>query len=279
MLRVLHLLLFLILLLISLYSLAQTEVLNSNATRSVAARPNERNTDTVRPGKGLLETHLLKPGLRQYLVCFRDLKNDRQLGFWYWLRDIRQEKRNGREVIVIAQRWYGSDTNAYRVVVSINDAADFAPVYHRELARGKTSAYDWKPTGIVGADSVEGNSRKGWSLTFSEPNFNWNLDIETFELLPLEPGKSYLINFYDAGLDPPQYVRYTVKGSEMLTMLDGARTDCWKLYTEGKDPRGGSYSETYWISKKEHEMLKEEDQYGSISRFKIRMPAMTPDVR
>jgi hypothetical protein len=235
--------------------------------------------DTVRPGKGVLVPRQLKPGLRQYLIVMQDPKSKRQLGFWYWLRDIRQEKREGKDVILINQRWYSSDTSTYREVYSVNNAADFAPVYFRENVPGMTVAYNWKEDGIAGADSVEGNKRKGWSLAFTEPNLNWNLDIETFELLPLAAGKSFLINFYDAGLDPPQYVLYSVKGSEQLTLLDGAQVDCWKLVTEGKSPQGTAYSETYWISKKGREFLKEEDHYGDTYRLKIRMPTMTPDIR
>ena len=235
--------------------------------------------DTVRPGKGGLITRNLKPGVRQYLVTYQDPAHDRQLRFWYWVRDISSGLRDGHPVFVIAQRWYGSDTPAYRAVYSINEASSFAPVYHQELVRGKLSAYNWKWEGISGADTVTDNAKKGFSLAFAEPNLNWNLDIETFEMLPLAAGKSFLINFYDAGLDPPQYVRYTVTGSERLALQGGGEADCWILATEGKDPRGMSYTETYWISKKGHEFLKEVDHFNGTIRYKIRMPALTPDVR
>jgi hypothetical protein len=182
-------------------------------------------------------------------------------------------------VFLINQRWYGSDTPAYLAVYSINEAASFAPVYHRELVRGKLSAYDWKWDGISGADSVADNARKGFTLAFGEPNLNWNLDIETFEMLPLAEGRSFLINFYDAGLDPPQYVRYTVKGSEKLAQQGGGEVECWVLGTEGKDPKGAVYTETYWISKKEHSFLKEVDHFNGTIRYKVLMPALTPDVR
>jgi hypothetical protein len=234
--------------------------------------------DTVRPGKGHLLTAVLKPGLRQYLVTYQNPKQSRSLTFWYWMRDIRVSDRGGRKVFAIKQHWYGSDTNAYRSVYSLNAADDFAPAYHRETVRGKTAAYNWNPDGIAGADTVEGNARKAFSLKFDEPNYNWNLDIETFEMLPLAAGRSFLINFYDAGLDPPKYVLYKVVGSEELDLLNGGKTDCWKLGTEGTDPKGGAYSEIYWISKKGHEFLKEEDAFSGMFRYKIKMPAMTPDL-
>lgn len=235
--------------------------------------------DTVRPGKGGLITRNLKPGVRQYLVTYQDPAKERQLGFWYWVREIGTGEKDGHPVFFINQRWYGSDTPAYRTVCSINDAGSFAPVYHKELVRGKLSAYDWGKDGIAGSDSVTDNARKGFSLAFAEPNFNWNLDIETFEMLPLAEGRSFLINFYDAGLDPPQYVRYTVKGSERLAMQEGGEVECWVLGTEGKSPQGTTYTETYWISKKGHEFLKEVDHFNGTIRYKIRMPALTPDVR
>jgi hypothetical protein len=234
--------------------------------------------DTIRPGKGHLLTQVLQPGLRQYLVYFVNPRNSRQLGFWYWLRDIAVEDHQGVRSFAITQHWYGSDTASYRAVYSLNAVADFAPVYHKETVRGLTSAYNWNGSSITGADSVAGNNRKGFSLKFDEPNLNWNLDIETFEMLPLAAGKSFLINFYDAGLDPPKYVLYSVTGSEELILMNGKKTDCWKLYTAGADPKGNAYSETYWISKKTHEFLKEEDSFSGIFRYKIKMPGSAPDL-
>jgi hypothetical protein len=38
------------------------------------------------------------------------------------------------------------------------------------------------------------------------------------------------------------------------------------------------YTETYWISKKNHEFLKEEDSYNGAYRYKIKMPAASPDL-
>ena len=96
-------------------------------------------------------------------------------------------------------------------------------------------------------------------------------------MLPLGKGKTFAINFYDAGLNPPRYVIYKVTGSEMLTMLNNEKVDCWKLITEG-DSKGVHYSETFWISKKGHEFLKEEDVNPSGYRYKIKMLGSSPDL-
>jgi len=226
-------------------------------------------SDTIRPGKGHLLTETLKPGLRQYLVYFQNPQRNDRLGFWFWLRDIAIETKGGVKYFSITQHWYGGDSTSYRKVHSLNRVADFAPVYHSETARGRTRSYNWTEKDIKSADT--------FYLSFNEPNLNWNLDIETFEMLPLGEGKSFWINFYDAGLEPPKYVLYKVTGSEELALMNGEKVDCWKLFTEGSSPRG-PYSETYWISKKEHEFLKEEDAFSGIYRYKIKMPGSTPDI-
>jgi hypothetical protein len=233
--------------------------------------------DTIRPGNGQLITTALKPGLKQYLVYFQYPQRSDRLGFWYWLRDISIVTKDGVRYFAITQHWFGSDSTAYRKVYSLNAAADFAPAFHRETARGTTVAYNWTGHDIKGADSVTDNARKGFYLAFGEPNLNWNLDIETFEMLPLGEGRQFWINFYDAGLEPPKYVLYKVTGSEELVLMGGEKVDCWKLYTEGSSPRG-PYSETYWISKQGHEFLKEEDSFSGIYRYKVKMPGTAPDL-
>ena len=239
-----------------------------------------QTADTIRPGKGHMMTGYLKPGLQQYFIYMQDPNKNRELTFWYWMRDISLETHNGVKTFAISQRWYGSDTSWFRTVYSLNAQEDFAPIFFKETTGGpKSVAYNWNADGISGADTVEGNTKKAFSLKFDAPNMNWNLDIETFEMLPLAEGKSFLINFYDAGLDPPAYVLYKVIGSEELSLFGGERTDCWKLTTSGKDPQGNAYSEVYWISKKGHEFLKEEDIYGtSMYRVKVKMPAGMPDL-
>ncbi|MBS1530965.1 MAG: hypothetical protein JSU01_11690 [Bacteroidetes bacterium] len=233
--------------------------------------------DTIRLQDKRLNTSALKPALNQYLVYFQNPKTPTTLRFWFWLRDIKLEERNGEKVFTITQHWYNTDSATYRSIYSVNRASDFAPIYHTETIGTKTKAYNWGPDKITGADTVAQNLQKAFSLDFKLPNFNWNLDIETFEMLPLANGKTFAINFYDAGLDPPAYVNYKVIGSETITLLNNEKVDCWKLFTEGES-RGTHYSETYWISKKDHEFLKEEDFFNNMYRYKIKMPGVAPDL-
>jgi hypothetical protein len=195
----------------------------------------------------------------------------------YWMREVRFEQREGAPVISISQHWYSGDSARYWTFFSLNNAKDFAPLYHSGSGNGKTAAYNWSGTGVSGADTVAGNDKKDFKLAFDRPNFNWHLDIETFEMLPLAAGKTFAINFYDAGLEPPKFVIYKVNGSEVLRTLDNREVDCWKLETSGTN-KGMSYSQVFWISKKEHELLKEQDEYDGRFRYKVKLPGLTPDI-
>lgn len=233
--------------------------------------------DTIRLKDQRLLTSALQPGLKQYLVYFQMPKSPKDLKYWLWLRDVRRETKNGENIFSITQHWYGSDSTTYREVRSLNRAKDFAPIYHADMANGKLKAFDWSATGIKGADTAAQNTQKAFKLDFNAPCFNWNLDIETFEMLPLAAGKTFAINFYDAGFDVPKYVNYSVIGSEMLATLDGQKVDCWLLRTESEN-RGAKYVQTFWISKKGHEFLKEEDTFPNGYRYKVKLPALAPDV-
>jgi len=232
--------------------------------------------DTIRVKDKRLMTSVLKPGLKQYLVYYQSPKNTKNLRFWFWTRNIQKQTRNGAPVFTISQQWFGNDTTSYRAIYSVNRATDFAPVYHMEATIGKKRAYNWSDSKITGADTVNNNIHKTFSLDFSSPNFNWNLDIETFEMLPLKAGKTFAINFYDAALEPPKYVLYKVSGSEILATLDNKKVDCWKLYTEGSG-KDGTYTQTFWISKKQHEFLKAESFYAGLYGYKIKLPEGAPD--
>ncbi|GAA0549890.1 DUF3108 domain-containing protein [Chitinophaga japonensis] len=237
--------------------------------------PAYAQVDTVYPGSGHLRTSALQPGLKQYLVYYQRPGAGKTLWCWYWIRDIAVETRNGEKVYAIHQQWLGSDTASYRVIFSLNRAKDFAPLYHTESGNGKTNAYNWSAAGIAGADTVEANAQKDFALAFDRPNFNWNLDIETFEMLPLAEGRTFAINFYDAGREPPEFVLYKVTGSEQLTLLGQVQVDCWKLATTGSY-NGVAYTQTFWISKQQHELLKEEDVFDKMFRCKIKLPRAAP---
>ncbi|MBO9729543.1 MAG: hypothetical protein J7623_12975 [Chitinophaga sp.] len=237
----------------------------------IAARAGAQ-TDTIDQRHHPLNTSLLKPGVRQYLVYFQQPQRPDMLNLSLWVREIEKTSQDNKPAFRITQHWYSDDTARYRVFHSVNSAADFSPLYHAEIKGKATKAYNWSHTGIEG-DATPDNKAAGFKLAFDQPNYNWHLDIETFEMLPLAAGKTFVIRFYDAGLEPPAYVTYKVTGSEALQTLDNRTVDCWKLFIEGDIPNG-HYTQTFWISKVGHEFLKEEDSFGGMYRYKVKLPGL-----
>lgn len=231
--------------------------------------------DTIRVGDKRLHAARLQPGTRQYLVYFVNPAKPKNVGFWLWRRELQASQHQGQPVWRVQQHWYGSDSTSYREITSLVRADDFAPLYHDETVRGQRKAYNWHPQRVSGADSVSHNQAAAFQLVLPQPVFNWNLDIETFELLPLAAGKRFVIPFYDAGSPAPTYAEYTVTGRESLRLPGGQTVPCWKLVTEGRTPAGAPYKQTFWLSQRGQEFLKEEDQYpGGLFRYKIKTTAV-----
>lgn len=241
------------------------------------SRRSYAQTDTVRPGTGHLRTEWLRPGNKQYLVYFQRPGSASQLYLSLWIRSSRIIQQQGKQMYVMQQYWYSSDTASYRTYTSYNRMEDFSPMYHSERNQKGVAAYNWSGQGIRGSDTVAANMRASFQLSFDLPNYNWNLDIETFEMLPLAAGKRFAIRFYDAGLDIPKYVLYEVEGSERLITFDNRQEDCWVLLTESEF-QGKKATQRFWISKRSHEFLKEEDSFNGIYRYKVKLPSLAPDI-
>ncbi|GAA4334552.1 hypothetical protein GCM10023149_41980 [Mucilaginibacter gynuensis] len=236
-----------------------------------------QTVDTIRLKDKRLLTSVLQPGFKQYMVYFQMPVRNKVLSISLWTRDVSVTKFQNQPVYKVTQNWYAADTNQYRHIVSINKKADFAPIYHSETIGTKTKAYNWYADKVVGADTVANNLAKDFKIDFNTPNLNWNLDIETFEMLPLAAGKTFAINFYDAGILKPDYILYKVTGSETLTLLNNEKVDCWVLLHDGEH-NGAKFTQTFWITKKNHEFIKEEDAFNGGYRYKVKLPGSAVNV-
>jgi hypothetical protein len=233
-------------------------------------------TDTINFSNNRLITAQLKTGLKQYLVYFQNPAQKKMLNLSLWTREIKKISHKGESCFNTVQKWYGNDTTVYRTVNSINREKDFMPLYHAESIRGQLRAFNWFADHISGDATEPANSQKDFSLKFEQASFNWNLDIETSEMLPLAAGKQFVLYMYDAGSAAARYASYSVTGTEVLSTLDNQKVDCWILLTEGKQ-NGATFTQKFWISKKGHEFLMEEDLYNGMYRYKVKLPALAPD--
>ncbi|HPF09839.1 MAG TPA: hypothetical protein PKW08_10695 [Flavobacteriaceae bacterium] len=224
--------------------------------------------DTLKIRENDLETKRIKEGTKQYLVYIE--KPDKSiLDLSIWERTISFSKFDDKEVIIIEQNWKNQDTTRQRYVLSINGREYFQPIYHySKNGRGIIEAFNFYRDKIVGADTVMRNSKKDFFLQLEEPTLNWELDVETFQLLPLENVRNFQLNFYHPGSkSAPAYYNYRVVGEEELKGTDGKRIPCWLLKIVYEE---GSYA-TYWIAKNTREMVKMVEHSNGITRYKLKL--------
>ncbi|MBB6612522.1 hypothetical protein H7F15_15865 [Pontibacter sp. Tf4] len=223
--------------------------------------------DTVRVTGKHINTKHLKPGTRQYLVTISNPKNPKVLTQSLWNRDVRFEQVQGRERMVIRQNWIGADTLSNRTIESVMEK-DFTPIFHTSTSARGTAAFNFYPDKITAADTARTNPWRNFVMPVPEPTYNWELDLEFFESLPLKPNTVFLINFYHPGSKTgPQYYAYKVTGSEKLPTINNQTIDCWLLRIDYSPENYG----IFWITKKSHEVLKMEEKFNGITRYKVKL--------
>lgn len=217
--------------------------------------------------KKLIEASL-KQGTTQYLVFIKFKQMPKQSKTFVWDRKVSVKQINGKELIEVVQHWYGADSTDYRYVYSLVNKESYLPIYHKTSSqRTGIEAFDFYDDKIKGSDSVANNKKAAFELITQKP-LNWELDLETFPLLDLKEGKSFMINFYHpGGRTNPKFYEYKVTGSEKVSTVDGKQIDCWKLRID-YNPK--SYA-IFFISKKNREIIKMEEDFGMGTRYKVRL--------
>lgn len=230
-----------------------------------SARANAQ-VDTLRAIPEKWITQSLRPETAQYLVFFQNKKKPKQAGAFIWSRQLRVKNNT----IEVEQKWYSSDSTDYRYVYSTVDRKTFLPIYHKTIMqRTGIEAFDFTEQKIKGSDSVAKNSKATFELATAKP-LNWELDLETFSLLDLKPGKRYAIKFYHpGGRTKPAFYEYKVTGDEKVRTYEDKVVDCWKLRIDYSD----KYYAIFYISKKSKEVIKMEEDYGSGVRYKVKLPS------
>lgn len=234
----------------------------------VTAGSSHAQVDTLYHLDAKLIKKYLKAGSNQYLVFIQRKGDPRQAFTSVWRRDVKFVTRNGKELIEITQKWYGSDTARVRNVYSLMTASDFLPVYHYTKMNRAVEAYDFYADKIKGSDSVANNTKKGFLQELKTPTLNWELDLEVFPLLDLKAGKSFAISFYHPGgrTEPGLYV-YKVVGEENLNVIEGGTVPCWKVRID-YDARNYAI---FYISKKGREVLRMDEDFGGGVRYKLKL--------
>ncbi|MBN9297730.1 MAG: hypothetical protein J0I41_11990 [Filimonas sp.] len=231
--------------------------------------------DTVIIDANKLSTSYLKPGMNRYLVYFKMGKDSTRSRYQLWSRKVDFISYQNRDAISITQEWEDNQSIIHKVY-SVCDRKTFAPLFHESWwsTRGSSKAdfiskqFYLRDTLLTANDTAKAkqNILQAFNAAQNQYVLNWHLDLETFPLLPFKDGVTFMINYYDPGFSAPQQVAYTVAGSAQLEGYDNQKIDCWLLTHSSP-----GNNETFWISKKTHEVLKLEQEFGGRYRYKIKL--------
>jgi hypothetical protein len=225
--------------------------------------------DTITINTRNLRLEKIKPKKNTYLV-YIEKPSGAMLDIAIWERTISFSKLNNENVIVIDQQWKNQEKTKARTIKSIVNSSNFQPIYHySKNGKGAIEAYSFLNDKIIGTDSIQNNAKKDFSINNTCKTLNWELDLETYQMLPYRLNTAFKINFYHPGSKnmKPNFYIYNVIGEERIKISNQNTIECWLLKIE----HNAKSSATYWIDKKTGETIKMMEVFGAIKRYKIQI--------
>lgn len=225
--------------------------------------------DTVTVHSKNLILKNIKPKKNSYLV-YIEKPDGSILDISIWERIVTFSTFNNEKVIVVDQLWKNQEKMKTRTIKSINNRKNFQPIYHySKNGKGVIEAYSFLKDKIIGTDSIQNNTKKGFQIRNTSNTLNWELDLETYQLLPYKLNTAFKINFYHPGSKTmkPNFYIYSVIGEERIQVSNQKFVDCWLLKIE----HAAHSSATYWIDKTTRETIKMVEVFGAIKRYKIKI--------
>jgi len=235
-----------------------------------------QKADTLVVGSHVLEMQNLQLGNSVYVVYFKKTADGPAERITLVRISVEPTTVNGRKLFQITQRWESGD-EVVHTAKTLHDANDFSTVFHETWWKrlGYSTIFDFTARRVDFKDSVEDSVKskiiEDFNQSFGNYNLCWHSDLVIFPLLPYKQGRTFIIKFYDPGFGKAKDATYQVTGSKFLVSSDGNKIDCWVMEHKFEVPAGGSGTQRLWISKRTHEVLKEEDQQPSGYRYKLKI--------
>ncbi len=176
-----------------------------------------------------------------------------------------KEKIDGRKYIAIRHTWSSPNFNGnFYALVEPKTLRPIIQIRNRE--QGK-EAYRFSDQQIVGLDTAANNLAADYQLELPFPVFNFEIDLETFSILPFEENKTFLLPFFHAGSkSQPAFYVIKVEKLEKLDISGKGAVPCWVLFMD----YGGMQPTRFWYTKKDRQFVKMEATYKGANIFKVR---------
>lgn len=234
-----------------------------------------KTADTIHVKPADVDVKSLRRGTYNYLIYFRKAKESPAFLMTLVRMDVADEPYNGKPAITVRQQWEG-DTITHSAY-TVFSPTDFSTILHdtwwKSIGYGMKFDFEAKKVELNKVtrkggvpDSILRIATADFNQSFEKYNLNWHDDLLIYTMLPYKTGRTFVINYFDPGFGKAEEVPYTVTGSDIITGSNGEKIDCWILNHADK-----GFTERYWISKKNREVLKEEDAGTNVYRFKIKL--------
>ncbi len=176
---------------------------------------------------------------------------------------------DGVQYLSIKHEWNDPNTEWHGSFEYLCEPKTLRPIQHiRITPRAGKEAFKFYDKQIVGLDSAIDNKQKDFELALQEPTYNWEIDLETYSLLPMKKGYHAVMNFYHPGASSsPNFYHLKVIGSEKIKLPNGKSMDCWIIFTDYR----GSQPTRFWYTKKGQNFVKMEGQYNKVTIYKERI--------
>lgn len=233
---------------------AAPTITSSIASAATSAAPHRLNV-----GDQLVRFDLLKPGRRSYLRS--QVRNGAHIATDIWQREVRFERVDGADRLRVVQRWDGTGKEPSLVERdSLFELGTFRPLTHVRTthAGGKTvvEGFQFGPKALTGMRDLTDNSQAAVDVSFPEPMYNFETDMEMLQTLPFARGYAVSIPFFHpVGGAPARYL-WRVAAEEALAGPDGRGVACWVVETDYNRPQGPPAR--FWFAKGSQQLIRQE---------------------
>lgn len=223
--------------------------------------------DTLRVGHQFKNFSQLEMGTKKDLV-YSEFQG-KAVGMALKTRTTEMVEIEGKKLVKITHTWQSPGTEWAGNFVYWCEPGTMKPVQHiRTTKKNGIEGFSFQAGKITALDSVTDNAQGDFELALTEPTFNWEIDLETYSLLPMKEGYHAVMNFYHpGGSTPPKFYHLKVTGSEKVQLPNGKYMDCWIVFTD----YGGTQPTRFWYTKKGQNFVKMEGEYNRMTIRKERI--------
>jgi hypothetical protein len=210
----------------------------------------------VKVGQPLARFDTLKPGAHRYLRYMRAGETLTPIDIW--TREVRFEDKDGARRLRIVQHWDApGKPNTGKRLDSWFETGTFRPLTHERRTtkddQTKVEAYAFSPDKVTGLADVADNAAKDYAVDSPQPTFNFEVDMEVLQALPLAAGYEASLVFLHPGSGKPEPYVFKVVGSETVA-VPGAKLDCWIVQTDYN--RSDFPPTRFWLAKTGQQVIK-----------------------